>query len=66
MSKSNPDWVVRGKNIQALIEDLSSFDDQSLEVRISLDGGRTSRPISIVGKSGSVCLIVNAELPEEN
>lgn len=64
MSKTNPDWVTSGKSIAALIEDLLSFEDQGLEVRISLDGGATSKPISIVKKVGGACLIVNSELPE--
>lgn len=64
MSNSNPEWVVCGKSIRDLIDDLSSFEDQSLEVRISLDGGLTSKPISVVKKSGVLCLIVNSELPD--
>ncbi len=66
MSTSNPEWVVRGKSVRALIDDLSSFEDQSLEARISLDGGLTSKPISIVKKSGALCLIVNSELNDED
>ena len=64
MSDRQPNWVVRGKTISELIEDLSSFGDQSLEVRISLDGGKTSKPISIVKKAGHLCLIVNSEMVE--
>jgi hypothetical protein len=64
MSKNNPEWVTSGKSIAALIEDLLSFEDQDLEARISLDGGATSKPISIVKKSGGACLIANSELPE--
>ena len=65
MSKINPEWVVCGKTIQSLIEDLLSFEDQTLEARISLDGGKTSKPISIVKKSGTACLIVNSEITEK-
>ena len=48
----NPEWTSRGKTIAQLIQELRTFEDQSMEVRISLDGGSTSLPISLVGKSG--------------
>lgn len=44
-------WTGEGKTIAGLIEELQSFEDQTLEVRISFDGGETSLPISLVGKS---------------
>ncbi len=44
-------WTGKGKTIAGLIEELQSFEDQTLEVRISFDGGETSLPISLVGKS---------------
>ena len=62
MQKEQPEWVVCGKTIRELIEELSTFSDQSLEARISLDGGLTSKPISIVKRAKGVCLIVNSEL----
>lgn len=40
----------RGKSIAQLIKELQTFEDQSSEVRISLDGGKTHYPVSIVGK----------------
>jgi len=48
---TEPQWAGRGKTISGLIKELQSFEDQSLEVRISVDGGDTSFPISLVGKS---------------
>ena len=45
------DWTSRGKTIAGLIEELRSFEDQTLEVRISLDEGATSIPISLVTKA---------------
>lgn len=48
---AEPDWTGKGKTIAALIEELQSFEDQTSEVRISFDGGDTSLPISLVGKS---------------
>ncbi len=48
---TNPAWTGRGKTIASLIKELQTFEDQSLEVRISIDGGDTSLPISMVGKN---------------
>jgi hypothetical protein len=56
------DWMSRGKSVSQLIEELKSFDDRSLEVRVSIDGGRTSYPISLVGKSdGRYAVLKNSE-----
>ena len=57
----NPDWITRGKNIRQLIEELKTFENQELFVEISLDGGETHKPISLVGKFGNLCLLVNSE-----
>lgn len=57
-----PDWVVRGKTIRQLIEELQSFEDQDLPVEISVDGGDTCKPISLIKKAGQVCLLVNSEI----
>ena len=56
-----PDWITCGKTIRKLINELQSFEDQELEVRISLDGGTTHKPISLLKKSGGYCLVVNSE-----
>jgi hypothetical protein len=47
---TDPEWTTRGKTIAHLIRELQSFEDQNMEVRISLDHGATSYPISLVGK----------------
>jgi hypothetical protein len=60
-SKNVPDWVSRGKTIRGLIQELQTFEDQDLEVRISVDDGVTRLPISLVGKSRGCCLLVNCE-----
>lgn len=65
MKSKQPEWVICGKTIRELIEDLSTFGDQTLEARISVDGGISSKPISIVKKAGKVCLIVNSEMSNE-
>lgn len=57
----NPEWVWRGKTIEQLIKELQSFSDQSLKVEISMDGGDTSRPISLVGKVRGKCVLMNME-----
>jgi len=36
-----PEWVTRGKTIRQLIKELESFENQDLEVRLSLDDGDT-------------------------
>jgi len=66
MSKDMPDWVTRGKTIRQLVKELETFENQDLEVRLSLDDGATHRPISIVGKhEGRYCLLINSEDAEE-
>lgn len=44
------DWENRGKTVAQLIKELQTFEDQSLEVKISIDYGETFLPISMVGK----------------
>lgn len=61
-NKDQPDWVAQGKTVRQLIEELQTFENQDLEVQISLDEGKTHKPISIVGKYGDYCLLVNSEL----
>lgn len=62
MQGVQPEWVNRGKTIRELIQELQSFDDQSLPVEISVDGGCTRKPISLVKKTCGVCLLVNCEM----
>lgn len=60
--KNQPNWVTRGKTISQLIQELQSFENQDLEVRISFDvDGATHKPISLVGKYGDYCILVNCE-----
>ena len=47
----NLKWTSNGKTVAQLIEELRTFEDQDMEVRISLDDGGTSFPISLVGRS---------------
>lgn len=61
MTDQNIDWRSHGKSIEGLIAELRSFEDQSLEVRLSLDEGCTSYVISMVGKFDNRCLLVNCE-----
>lgn len=60
-----PAWVSRGKTIRQLIDELRTFENQDLLVEISLDGGTTHRPISLLKKSADKCLLVNSEMPGE-
>ena len=56
-----PNWVTRGKTVRQLIAELQSFEDQDMQVRISLDYGDTHRCISIVQRYGDYCVLVNTE-----
>lgn len=47
---SNLNWQSRVKTVSQLIKELQTFENQEMEVRISVDGGATSVPISLVGK----------------
>jgi hypothetical protein len=59
---TNPAWTSRGKTVAQLIEELRTFEDQGMEVRLSLDGGDTSFPISLVGKSnGKYAVLRNCQ-----
>ena len=40
----NPDWVFRGKTVKQFIAELQTFEDQNMEVRISIDEGETYKP----------------------
>ena len=59
LKKNHPEWVTRGKSIRQLIKELQSFENQDLEVRISVDDGDSHQPISLVGKEGGYCLLVS-------
>lgn len=63
-----PNWVTRGKTIRQLIEELQTFENQDIEVRMSLDYGDTHSCISIVqnGEDGKYCVLVNAESYHKN
>ena len=55
-------WASRGKTLAGLVKELESFENQQLEVRISVDGGQTSYPISLVGRhEGKYALLENCE-----
>lgn len=58
----NPDWTSTGKSVAQLIEELQTFENQEMEVRISLDGGETSVPISSVTRSnGKYAVLKNCQ-----
>ena len=45
---NNPEWITRGKTIKQLIKELQTFDNLDLEVKISIDDGKTYKCISLV------------------
>jgi len=60
--EKNPEWVVRGKTIRQLMKELQTFENQDVEVRISMDEGETTKPISLVGRQDGCCVLMNCEL----
>lgn len=58
----HPEWVTKGKTIRQLIEELQTFENQDLEVKISLDDGENCEPVRLVGRDGNYCLLMNCEL----
>ena len=66
-----PEYVTQGKTIRHLIKELQTFEDQDLEVRLSLDDGDTHRCISLVSKGfdddgNEYCVLSNSESYHEN
>jgi hypothetical protein len=66
LASNQPDWVVRGKTVRQLVRDLLTFQDLDVPVRISLDGGESSKAISIVIATDGICLIMNCEIQEDD
>jgi hypothetical protein len=52
-----PEWINKGKSITQLIKELGSFEDQTLEVRLTFDGGETHKPISILTRRDGYAMI---------
>lgn len=49
MSNTN-DWGASSKNINQVIQELKTFEDQDLIVMVSDDGGETLKPVKLIGK----------------
>ena len=66
----NQNWISRGKTIKELISELQSFNDQNLEVKISIDDGKSFKCISIVEKENGdgiyFCGLTNCEQDNAN
>ena len=58
--------MTKNDTVPYLISRLQAFRDQELEVRISADGGQSSRPISIVGHHMGCCLLEFCGLEDED
>lgn len=56
-----PTWITRGKSVRQLIAELQTFEDADLEARLSLDGGRSHRCISLVAKLDGHAVLANCE-----
>lgn len=57
-------WEKRGRTVRELIAELETFDNQDLPVEISIDGGATRSPISLVGKDRGTALLISIVLPD--
>ena len=44
------EWGTKEKSIAQIIEELNTFEDQELMVMVSSDGGKTLRPVKLLGK----------------
>ena len=44
------EWGEKDKNIAQVIDELKTFEDQELMVMVSSDGGKTLRPVKLLGK----------------
>lgn len=62
LSSKNSDIQNRGKTIRNLIKELESFENQDLEVKISLNCGDTNYSIGLVGKIDNCCVLMNCEV----
>ena len=47
---SQNEWVAKEKSIAQIIKELNTFEDQELMVMVSSDGGKTLRPVTLLGK----------------
>jgi hypothetical protein len=52
-----PEWIAKGKSVTQLIKELGTFEDQTLEVRLTFDGGETHKPISILTRRDGYAMI---------
>jgi len=44
------EWGAKEKIIAQVIDELKTFEDQELMVMVSSDGGKTLRPVKLLGK----------------
>ena len=44
------EWGEKDKSIAQVIKELNTFEDQELMVMVSSDGGKTLRPVKLLGK----------------
>ncbi len=44
------EWSAKEKSIAQIIKELNTFEDQELMVMVSSDGGKTLKPVKLLGK----------------
>jgi hypothetical protein len=56
-----PDWIYRGKSVRQLIQELHSFEDDTLEVMISVDKSQTRKPLKSLEHRNGRLLLISAD-----
>ncbi|MDL9998627.1 hypothetical protein QTI24_08455 [Variovorax sp. J22P240] len=57
--QGNSEWSTHATSIRQLINELQSLEGQDLEVRICVDGDDHGKPISLVGKKYTYCMLTS-------
>jgi hypothetical protein len=48
--KSDNQWGAESKKVSQVIQELQTFENQELIVMVSSDGGKTFKPVKLIGK----------------
>ena len=60
-TEAQQEAVTRRKSIRQVIAELHSFEDQDLEVRLSLNSGFSHKPVTVLTKRDGFCVLENCE-----
>jgi hypothetical protein len=68
MSNENqiiPKWMRQDKTIRQLIQELQTFEDQNLIVKLSIDDFGELHNVNLVGKENGYCVIASCKITSE-